>query len=74
MRKMLKMTTRKTHQSAEPRKTPRIRAPEDKTLPLTPASPKPTKTAAKENMVIGLVKVRKNVDEYIPANFLRDLG
>ena len=57
-----------------PRNTPRIRALEDMTLPLTPASPNPAKTAAKEKMVMGLVRVRKKVDEYIPANFLRDFG
>jgi hypothetical protein len=40
-------------------------------LPLTPASPNPAKTTAKEKMVIGLVRVRKKVDEYIPTNFLK---
>lgn len=54
---------RKNHQIAEPMKTPRTR----RLLPrwlLAEWSPTPAKIAMNDKIVVGLVRVRKNVDIY----------
>ena len=65
--KTLNTPTRESHQSREPRNTPRIKIAAERMFPLVPAIPNPAKTAARDKMVMGFVSVRKNVEVYIPA-------
>src|SRR5512135_2282266 len=66
-RKRLTAPIRISHQRPEPRKTPAINTVADSRLPRVSARPNPAKTAAREKMVRGLVRVRKNVEVYMPA-------
>src|SRR5262245_3289145 len=56
---------RRSHQSAEPRKTPPTRRAASRQLP-APAMPKPTKTATKERIVAGFASVSSNVSTNAP--------
>src|SRR5262249_15219161 len=55
-----------SHHSADPRKTPATSTAADRVDPLL-ATPNPAKIAAKERMVVGFVRVSRNVVEYAPA-------
>lgn len=55
------------NQDNEPMKTPKTKDIADwKSLPVL-ARPRPANNAAKERIVIGFVRVRKNVEAYAPA-------
>src|SRR5262245_45068783 len=55
-----------SHHSADPTKTPRTSTPAASVEPLL-ATPNPAKIAAKERIVVGFVKVSRNVELYAPA-------
>ena len=60
------MVLSKTHQQADPRKTPKINSRGDINDPAEEINPIPVNIAAKERMVTGLVRVRTNVLRKIP--------
>src|SRR5262245_48630211 len=55
-----------SHHNADPRKTPATSTVAASVDPLL-ATPNPAKIAAKERMVVGFVRVSKNVEVYAPA-------
>jgi len=61
-RKKFAKLLRHNHQIVEPTKTPAISENASIKFPLFDVKPKPAKIAVKDKIVIGLVKVRNNVD------------
>ena len=58
----------RSHQSADPRKTPQTMRTADPRSPAVVPRPRPAKTAAKERIVVGLVSVSASVEPNAAAN------
>src|SRR5579884_1165817 len=61
-RRRLRLPVRKHHQSVEPEKTPRTTSAAERKLWVVAPTPRPAKTAAKERIVSGFVRVRRKVE------------
>ncbi len=62
LRKIETSVLSNSHQVQEPPNTPKTMSPAEEKLPSEVAKPNPLKIAAKDRIVIGLVRVRKRVE------------
>src|SRR5918998_2257312 len=61
---------KRSHHSADPENTPTTNTTAERYPSLASTKPSPTKIAAKERIVVGLVSVRPSVEAYAPATLM----